>query len=245
MNATSYSLRLAAAATARAYSATKGLLALIGLAGVCAFVAFPALRESPMQSLMTLGATLPAETFGVDSTVAAEPIQASVGNVAEEREQRALSETIAKRYRVAEQAVAAFVSTAYRAGRELQVDPVLVLAVMAVESRFNPVAESNVGAKGLMQVLAKFHPEKLADRGGEDALLEPHVNIYVGTQILREYLSRFGETETALQMYVGAFDDPNSVYAQKVLAERARLEIARQRARRESSALVSTSPGNV
>ena len=37
-------------------------------------------------------------------------------------------------------------------------------------------------------------------------------------------MRRFGETETALQMYAGAFDEPNSQYALKVLAERTRLE---------------------
>jgi soluble lytic murein transglycosylase-like protein len=99
---------------------------------------------------------------------------------------------------------------------------------MAIESRYNPVAESVLGAKGLMQVIPKFHLEKLADHGGEQALLDPEVNILVGTQILREYLRRFGETETALQMYAGAFDEPTSQYAFKVLAERARLEQARR-----------------
>jgi soluble lytic murein transglycosylase-like protein len=82
-----------------------------------------------------------------------------------------------------------------------------------------------MGAKGLMQVIPKFHPEKLVEHGGESALLDPHVNIQVGAQILREYMRRFGETETALQMYAGAFDEPNSQYAFKVLAERARLEL--------------------
>jgi soluble lytic murein transglycosylase-like protein len=77
-----------------------------------------------------------------------------------------------------------------------------------------------------MQVIPKFHGEKLLEHGGEAALLDPQVNIQVGAQILREYLRRFGETETALQMYAGAFDEPTSGYAVKVLAERARLEQA-------------------
>ena len=65
---------------------------------------------------------------------------------------------------------------------------------MAIESRYNPVAESVMGAKGLMQVIPKYHPEKLFDHGGEQALLEPEVNILVGAQILREYHRRFGDT---------------------------------------------------
>src|SRR5258705_302581 len=111
----------------------------------------------------------------------------------------------------------------------------LILSVMAVESRYNPVAESNMGAKGLMQVIPKFHADKLAGHGGESALLDPHVNIQVGAQILREYMRRFGETETALQMYAGAFDEPSSSYALKVLAERARLEQLLKQVKRVAS----------
>lgn len=153
----------------------------------------------------------------------------------EDEEQRAVAEFIARRYRVSERAVAGFVATAYRAGEQHEVDPLLILAVMAVESRYNPVAKSVVGAKGLMQVMAKWHPEKLDDHGGEDALLEPEVNILVGTQILREYLRRFGEVERALQMYVGAFDEPTARYTNKVLAEKARLEAIRKKARKQRS----------
>ena len=110
------------------------------------------------------------------------------------------------------------------------------LAVAAVESRYNPVAESNMGAKGLMQVIPKFHAEKLVEHGGEGALLDPQINIQVGAQILREYLRRYGETETALQMYAGAFDEPGSSYAFKVLAERSRLEQMVRQLRRGASA---------
>jgi soluble lytic murein transglycosylase-like protein len=115
------------------------------------------------------------------------------------------------------------------------VDPVLVLAVMAIESRYNPVAESVMGARGLMQVIPKFHLEKLSSRGGEQALLDPEVNILVGTQILREYYRRLGDLESSLQMYAGALDDPASQYSAKVLAERARLEYLRQKARKPQS----------
>jgi soluble lytic murein transglycosylase-like protein len=89
-----------------------------------------------------------------------------------------------------------------------------------------------MGAKGLMQVIAKYHPEKLSDHGGEHALLEPEVNILVGAQILREYQRRFGDTETALQMYAGALDEPTSQYASKVFAEKARLDVLRFNARK-------------
>jgi soluble lytic murein transglycosylase-like protein len=151
-----------------------------------------------------------------------------------QEEQKALADYIAKRWRIAEEAAARFVATAYRAGALHSVDPVLILAVMAIESGYNPVAQSVMGAKGLMQVIPRFHLEKLSGHGGEEALLDPEVNILVGAQILREYSRRLRDEELALQMYGGAFDEPTAQYANKVFAERARLEPIRQRARKQT-----------
>ncbi|HEV3009490.1 MAG TPA: transglycosylase SLT domain-containing protein, partial [Burkholderiales bacterium] len=105
-------------------------------------------------------------------------------------------------------------------------------------SRYNPVAESVAGARGLMQVIPRYHPEKLQPHGGEEALLTPEVNILVGAQILREYQRRFGDTETALQMYAGSLDDPASQYATKVFAEKARLDVLRVKTRKQIATAV-------
>ena len=218
----------------RTFAAIKGTLALVGLAVLAAYFVLPAQRDALFRHLPTLSAAPWVDPFAVPATVAAGSIQTSPAETAREREQRAVSEFIAKRFRVSEQAVAGFVATAYRAGEVYSVDPLLILAVVAVESRYNPVAESVMGAKGLMQVIPKFHLEKLLDHGGEHALLDPEVNITVGAQILREYQRRFGDLETALQVYAGAFDEPTSQYAGKVLAEKARLEVLRQRAKKQS-----------
>jgi soluble lytic murein transglycosylase-like protein len=138
-------------------------------------------------------------------------------------EQRAVAEFIARRYRVAEAASTTYVSSAYRSGLAYSVDPLLILAVMAIESSYNPKAESHMGARGLMQIIPRWHPEKLEEHGGESALLDPEVNIQVGARILREYMARAGEMQVALQMYNGARDEPTARYAGKVLAEKARL----------------------
>jgi soluble lytic murein transglycosylase-like protein len=174
------------------------------------------------------GATAP-------SRVAAAPLQQPVPAAVVEQEQKALAEYIAKRWRIAEEAASRFVSIAYRAGGVHSVDPVLILAVMAIESGYNPVAQSVMGAKGLMQVIPRFHLEKLDDHGGEEALLDPEVNILVGAQILREYHRRLRDEELALQMYGGAFDEPTAQYANKVFAERARLEPIRRKARQQTA----------
>jgi soluble lytic murein transglycosylase-like protein len=213
----------------RFYTALRSALALVGIAALAVLLTFAAQRDTLLRQLPALGLAFVSDPFTVSSTTTTGPIQVNAAESAREREQRALTEFIAKRYRVSDHAVAGYVAAAYRAGAEHEVDPLLVLAVMAIESRYNPVAESFMGAKGLMQVIPKFHLEKLLDHGGELALLDPVVNITVGTQILREYRRRFGDVETALQAYGGAFDEPTSQYANKVLAEKARLEVLRQR----------------
>src|SRR5438045_342159 len=212
----------------RAYLGAKSAFALTGLAAVVGLTLVPfegdVAKALPLQHEPFFEATkkLPAAFQGPRET-------------ALEREQRAIIDFIAKRYRVSDTAVAAYVAAAYRAGEAYSVDPLLILSVMAIESRYNPVAESTVGAKGLMQIIPKFHLEKLLDHGGEEALLDPEVNIHVGAQILREYYRRLGDQEAALQMYGGAFDEPTARYAAKVFEERMRLEPVRQRARKPQS----------
>ena len=212
----------------RVYDLTRALFAAVGLAAVLA-VDIPVPREAIPRQIVTSSAAgeAPGANYSAGTIEAKQAPSAAVA-----REQRAVTGFIARRYRVADEAAARFVATAYRAGKESSVDPLLILAVIGIESRFNPVAESVLGAKGLMQVMAKFHMEKIALHGDQDVLLEPEANIRVGAQILREYLRRFGETETALQMYAGAFDNANFVYARKVLAERSRIEQTLIRLRR-------------
>jgi soluble lytic murein transglycosylase-like protein len=206
----------------RAFEALKSLLALVGIAALGAFLVLPLEVPTPAHA-MPAEIAQPAGDLTVPAAVIETPL---------EREQRVVADYIAKRYRIADDAAGHFVAVAYRAADLHRLDALLILAVMAIESRYNPVAESVVGAKGLMQVIAKYHLEKLSDHGGEQALLEPEVNILVGAQILREYYRRFGDLETALQQYNGALDDPNSQYAAKVLAEKARLEPLRFKARK-------------
>jgi soluble lytic murein transglycosylase-like protein len=206
-----------------ALCALRDLLALTGAAAILAFLLLPPVERALMPIVLP---TLPSVVM--DQVVAA-PAAALVADSPLEREQQAVAEFIAKRYRVAEDVAADYVAIAYRAGDQHRVDPLLILAVMAIESRYNPVAESTMGARGLMQIIPRYHPEKLEPHGGEQMLLEPKVNIVVGAQILREYQRRFGDLETALQMYAGALDEPTSQYTNKVLAEKARLDVLRVR----------------
>ena len=148
---------------------------------------------------------------------------------ADSEKYRALINYVSRRYRIAPDVIERFVGAAHDAGRQVGLDPLLILAVMAVESRFNPVAESLVGAKGLMQVVPRHHLDKLLEHGGEEAVLDPMINIPVGARILKEYIRRTGSVEAGLQFYNGALADPSIRYAQKVIAERERLQQAVRR----------------
>lgn len=138
----------------------------------------------------------------------------------------AAADFIARRYRVAKPAIADIVRTAETSARTAGLDPLLVLAVIGIESRYNPLSESVVGAQGLMQIIGKYHTDKFAPTPDGQALLDPEINVRVGVSIIKEYLQRTGNLDSALQMYAGAADDSEFGYSGKVMAEKRRLEVA-------------------
>lgn len=144
----------------------------------------------------------------------------------EESRYRMLAEYLGKRYRVSQRVIFELVSLAHKVGHQHKLDPLLILAMMGIESSFNPIAESVMGAKGLMQIIPQYHADKLAPFGGEKAVLDPATNVVVGTQILKEYLRSTGNLTVALQRYAGALRDTDDLYTRKVLGERQRLHSA-------------------
>jgi len=165
-----------------------------------------------------------AELGAIERATAANPGQLP-------REQANVALWISKKYRVAPEPVAALVAEAYDVGRANKIDPTLILAVMAIESSFNPFAQSTVGAQGLMQVMTQIHSDKYAHFGGQYAAFDPKSNLRVGVKILQEYIGRAGSVEAGLKWYVGAANlATDGGYADKVLAEHARLsQVARGR----------------
>jgi soluble lytic murein transglycosylase-like protein len=159
---------------------------------------------------------------------------------AEDNRYRALSGFVANRYRISQDVAYDLVRVAHQAGNQLKLDPLLIIAVIAVESRFNPIAESVTGAKGLMQIIPKYHTDKLEEFGGEQAVFDPAANIQVGAQILKEYLRLTGNLGSALQMYAGALGDTEDQYTNKVLNEKSRLQQALAQTRAPAPAAVRT-----
>lgn len=140
-------------------------------------------------------------------------------------EQQRVTRWLAKRYRIAGSASKMLVGAAFESANAVKLDPLLILAVMAIESRFNPFAESSVGAQGLMQVMSRIHHDKFNDHGGPTAALNPVANIQVGARILKDMIRHSGSVEGGLKLYVGAGNMENDGgYAGKVMAEHARLQ---------------------
>lgn len=172
-----------------------------------------------------LSALMEAPSAGTPAASAAPLTAEEKALLGTEKQQKWVTSWLSKRYRVAGDAANMLVSTAYLTAREIKLDPLLILAVMAIESGLNPFAESPVGAQGLMQVMSKVHHDKFQEMGGLQAALNPVANIRVGSLILKDYVTRGGSVEAGLKIYVGAgaFEHDDG-YGSKVLAEYNRLK---------------------
>ena len=140
------------------------------------------------------------------------------------RQQAAVAQWLSRRYKVAPEPISRLVQEAWAVGQRAQLDPTLILAIMAVESSFNPFAQSAVGAQGLMQVMTRIHDDKYVVFGGNHAAFDPLTNLRVGVQVLKECIARAGSLEGGLRFYVGAANlADDGGYANKVLSEQAHL----------------------
>jgi hypothetical protein len=202
--------------------------ALLGLGvmfAIIALIAQPELRKASEAYLMGWLQDRQVETLGyeedagaIDRTTAANPHELP-------KQQAAVAFWLSKKYRVAPEPLSALVTEAYDLGTRVQLDPTLILAIMAIESGFNPFAQSAVGAQGLMQVMTKVHTDKFAGFGGKLAAFDPVANLRVGVKVLQECIQRAGSIERGLRAYVGATSlEDDGGYTAKVLAEHERLQ---------------------
>ncbi|MDE2079791.1 MAG: transglycosylase SLT domain-containing protein [Burkholderiales bacterium] len=140
------------------------------------------------------------------------------------RQQATLANWIARRYRVAPEPIGALVREAWSVGQRAHLDPTLILAIMAIESSFNPFAQSTVGAQGLMQVLTRVHDDKYEAFGGARAAFDPISNLRVGVQVLHDCIVQAGSVQEGLRYYVGAALLGNDGgYVSRVLAEQSHM----------------------
>ena len=159
-----------------------------------------------------------SDPSAIDRSTAAEPKDLP-------KQQAALAFWLARKYGVAPEPLSVLVSEAFEIGEKAKLDPTLILAIMAIESGFNPFAQSSMGAQGLMQVMTKIHSDKYENFGGKLAAFDPVTNLRVGVKVLQECIAKAGSVEGGLKFYVGAGNNPDDGgYAGKVMAEHARLQ---------------------
>lgn len=211
-------------------------LALLGLVGVAAALFFASHRE--------LRHDIENRAFGwlqARHEARADPAELMAASLSEPdaiaratatdpkeltRQQGAVAQWLSRRYRVAPQPVSRLVQESWKVGQKVGLDPTLILSIMAVESSFNPFAQSAVGAQGLMQVMTGVHVAKYEPFGGNFAAFDPVTNLRVGVLVLKECIARAGGLEAGLRAYVGASaSNDDGGYAVKVLAEQTRLKL--------------------
>ena len=101
----------------------------------------------------------------------------------------------------------------HRAAKLAEVPPEFVLAVIEVESHFDPYAISRVGAQGIMQVMPFWKKEIGRE---SDNLIDLTTNLRYGCTILRHYFDKAnGNWSEALARYNGSYGQYK--YPEKVL----------------------------
>lgn len=184
-------------------------------------------QEAPQIAMATVPSAVPASTAptGTGPAPAAQPAQPAQPaqsppsiQPAQPSKLATLSRHIQSRYGISEPKANQIVGQAIDNGSRHQLDPELLLAIIAVESTFRERAVSRVGARGLMQVMPGVHRDKLRNIGGTRALFDPAKNIHTGAQILNTYLSNHsGDLRRALLNYNGSLGHKRSSYADRVM----------------------------
>ena len=185
------------------FKLTHNGFALLGLAVACLIITLTARTDLREQGEMQLRSWLQARQ-GPEADVDAEldePIERTLA--ADPRglpkEQARVAFWLSKKYSVAPEPLSVLVGEAYELGTKTKLDPTLILAIVAIESRFNPFAQSAVGAQGLMQVMTRVHTDKYEAVGGQLAAFDPVTNLRVGVQVLQECIRRAGSLEGGLR----------------------------------------------
>ena len=176
----------------------------------------PSVAQVQVKSISHLADRIP--TSRIDPQALDSNLMGSIQN------QRAVADFFENKYKLDRSKIEEYVSNTILIAKEVNIDPVLLLAVISVESNFNPNTKSHAGAEGLMQVMTSVHKDKYALYGGATEAVKPEVNIRVGAYILKYLIATAGSLRNGLKYYVGAANaEDDGGYTDKVMAERNRL----------------------
>lgn len=203
-------------------------LALVGLVVVAislTFVARPGLQMAVNDWVLGWLEMRQAETLEVPSANDAANRATATSVKGLTKSQLAVTSALSRRYRVSPEPLAALVKEAWALGERTQIPATLLLAIMAVESKFNPFTSGTQGAMGLMQIDPDAHVTELAPFGGRLAVFDPLTNLRMGTRLLQDLMLQSETIEEALRQYAAASGQTDEVlYVERVLNEQRLLE---------------------
>lgn len=153
-------------------------------------------------------------------------------------EQASVTYWLSRKYNVAPEPLSVLVAEAFTLGERAHIAPTLILAIMAIESNFNPFAQSTLGGQGLMQIQPEQQSDKLDSLGGAMATFDPLSNLRVGVRVLHELSVQKGSIQAGLAAYAESTKSRDSNYLERVLLEEQRL------ARVTQSVRQARAPGN-
>lgn len=209
---------------------TRHSLAVIGLAVVgmmLTLLARPGLQQQASETLMGwLELRQVAQTAFVETITPSAAARSTAAPMQDlSSDQVAVTRWLSSKYKVSPEPLAALVAEAWALGERSQIAPTLILAVMAIESRFNPFASGSQGGLGLMQIEPEAQTGALSSFGGRLAAFDPLTNLRVGTRLLQGLIHDTGTLEDALRQYAQASGQGNNnQYVDRVLAEQKLLD---------------------
>lgn len=121
--------------------------------------------------------------------------------------QEKIANFYAEKYGMDARQILQIVNLANQAGKEANINPILIIAIISHESNFQPSARNKSGAEGLMQVMTNVHKQKFKMFGGTHTTFDPAVNIRVGTLILKQCIAIKKSLRGGLRYYAGAANE--------------------------------------
>jgi len=157
--------------------------------------------------------------------------------------QLTLVQAVRSKYKIAPEPLNALILEVFDLADRSALDATLILAVIGVESNYNPFANSPTGAKGLMQVIPEVHSEKFTPYGGAMAIFDPKTNLRIGVKILKECINLTGSLEEGLRLYKAGEESisQETEYISRVIGEQERLNQAILKNSKDAGAKASPS----
>jgi soluble lytic murein transglycosylase-like protein len=150
---------------------------------------------------------------------------------------------VRSKYKIAPEPLNALILEVFDLADRSALEATLILAVIGVESNYNPFANSPTGAKGLMQVIPEIHFEQFTPYGGTMAIFDPKTNLRIGVKILKECINSTGSLEEGLRLYKAGEESisQETEYISRVIGEQERLNQAILKNSKDAGAKASPS----